>query len=242
MKSHAMPIFWAIMTALTVGFAGISAQAGEGWAHESEVALVTTGGNTETESYSAKQKTSYTESFNVYTITGRYLQTKTGGVETAKAWDAGVRYERTLSDAWSAFLGASAEADPYAGYIQRDNVDLGGKYFFIKADKQNFFSEAGYRSTKTYTAADNKRENFGRLYVEYAQSLNESLSLKYWLEYLPNFSNSNAYLVNTEPSLNVMLNSIFSLKTAYLVKYRNEVAAGAKKSDTTFTTSVVAKF
>ncbi|MBX3018745.1 MAG: DUF481 domain-containing protein [Bdellovibrionaceae bacterium] len=224
----------------------------QGWSNEAELALVTTSGNTETESYSGKQKTTYVQDLNSYVLSGRYLQTKTAGVETAKSWDASGRYERSVSTNWSAFLQYGAEADPYAGYIQRDNADIGGKYFIFKEDTLNLFTEAGYRSTNTQFAGAPAatppvpgtvtRENFGRLYVEYAQQLNETLSVKYWVEYLPNFTSSNAYFVNTEPSATVMLSSIFSLKTAYLIKYRNEVIPGAQYADKTFTTSIVAKF
>lgn len=224
----------------------------QGWSNEAELALVTTSGNTETESYSGKQKTTYVQEVNSYSLSGRYLQTKTAGVETAKSWDAYGRYERALSTYWSAFVQYGAEADPYAGYIQRDNADIGGKYFFYKEDTLNLFAEAGYRSTNTQFAGaptatppvpgSVARENFGRLYVEYAQKITETLSVRYWVEYLPNFTNSTAYFVNTEPSATVMLNSIFSLKTAYLIKYRNEVTAGAEYADKTFTTSIVAKF
>lgn len=238
----------ASLVFLTVGFA----EAKEGWGHESEVALVTTAGNTTTESYSAKQRTSYTKDANAYTLSGRYLQTTTNGLETAKSWDAGLRYERLISALWSGYVGYGAEADPFAGFIQRDNADIGAKYFALRQENRTLITEMGYRSTNTQFASrpaatppvvgSQVRENFGRVYLEYAERLNESLSFKYWVEYLPNFSNVNGSLLNTEPSLNVMLTSIFSLKTAYLVKYRNEVPAGAKNADTTFTTSVVARF
>jgi len=252
MTAPTLPLFCSLFALIAVQTFTPKATAAEAWGHESEVALVSTGGNTETESYSAKQKTTYTQEANSYALTGRYLQTKTGGIETAKSWDAGLRYERIISAMWSAFVGYGAEADPYAGFIQRDNADIGGKYFFYKEEGLNLFTEVGYRSTNTQFAAlptatppvagTVTRENFGRLYVEYAQNLSESLSVKYWVEYLPNFSNSAGYLLNTEPSVSVMLTSVFSLKTAYLMKYRNEVAPGAKNTDTTFTTSIVAKF
>lgn len=252
MFSFAMPVFWAAMTIVIVHLSAARALAVEGWSNEAEAAVVTTAGNTETESYSAKQKTTYTQEVNSYILSGRYLQTKTSGIETAKSWDASLRYEREISPLWSTFVAYGAEADPYAGFIQRNNADLGAKYFFIKSEKKNFFSELGYRLTSTYQAGDPAAtppviagpisENFGRLYLEYAQAWNEALSFKMWVEYLPNFTHSAASLLNAEPSVNVMLTSVFSLKMAYLAKYRNEVPTGAKNSDTTFTTSIVAKF
>lgn len=65
---------------------------------------------------------------NALTATGSYLRTTSAGTETAKAWDASLRYERIFSELWSAFIQQGAEADVYAGYVERDNTDLGAKY------------------------------------------------------------------------------------------------------------------
>ncbi len=215
------------------------------WAHESELGIVTVSGNTDSESYNAKEKTVYNFDQNAITSTARFLETKTAGVESAKQWEAALRYERILSDLWSLFTQHGAESDRYAGYTQRDNTDLGGKYVIIKSDTESLFSEAGSRYTKTLSAvgAATKYESYGRLYTEYSRKLNDSVSGKFWIEYLPNFTKSKAYLVNYEPSMTVMLNSNFSLKLAYLVKFHNEtLVAGEKKEDTAFSTALVAKF
>ncbi len=57
---------------LSVGF-NSWAQEKAPWSHESEAAIVKVGGNTESESYSAKQKTSLTRDKNLWVATGRYL-------------------------------------------------------------------------------------------------------------------------------------------------------------------------
>lgn len=214
------------------------------WTHESEVSIVNVDGNTRGEISSLKQKTEYKIDANALALTGRWIRVKTNDIETARAWDAALRYERALSELWSAFVGHGAESDEYSGYIQRDNSDVGAKYFIEKSDLINFFVESGYRYTKTYSVAGTVTHSNGlRLYTEYSHKPTTSVSYKIWLEYLPNFNDSEAYLVNAEPSVNVMLSQIFSLKTSYLVKYKNQLAvAGEKRADTTFTTSLVAKF
>lgn len=224
-------------------FSANTAVAANGWAHESEVSVVNTAGNTESESYAGRQRTSLTQDLNVYLLTGRFLLTKTAGKESANAWDAGARYERGLSNLWSVFLGYAAESDRFAGFDMRNSADVGGKYIIINDEQTNFFSELGYRLTRTRFSADRtETDNFGRLYLEYKRTLNDSVNFRFWVEYLPNFSRSNAYLANAEPSLNVMLSEVFSLKMAYLVKYKNEVLPNAKQTDATFTTALVARF
>lgn len=251
-----MRILTAAILFLSFGAWAQESAATKQWANEAEASVVQVGGNTTSESYSAKQKTSYKVDSNVVAIMGRYLQTRSGGTETAKQWEASIRYERELTQDWSAFVQHGAESDYYAGYIQRDNTDVGGKYYFSKTDENTFFTEAGLRSTSTIFApvapvtppATPKKEEAasylaGRLYVEYGTKINESVSAKAWVEYLPNFKDSDAYLLNYEPSFSVMMNQIFSIKLAYLVKYHNRtVAANEKKEDTTFTTALVAKF
>lgn len=239
-----------MMNRITVGCiflfsVSLHAQEKSPWAGEAELAIVQVDGNTTSESYSSKLKTSYHFDQNLLTLSGRYLQTRSSGTETAKQWDASLRYEREFSEKWSAFIQHGAESDPYAGYLQRDNTDIGGKYYFIKSDSLNFFSELGARSSKTTPPGTEKisYSTSGRLYAEYSGKMTETTSGKLWVEYLPNFNESEAYLVNYEPSISVMINQIFSLKMAYLVKYHNKtVAATEKKEDTTFTTALVSKF
>lgn len=212
--------------------------------HESEASLVQVTGNTKTESYSAKQKTTYAFDLNSFALAGSYLRTKSFSTETARSWDLSLRYERAISNMWSAFLQHGAESDVYSGYIQRDNSDIGGKYFVIKSEDRNFFAELGYRYIKTYTnMRTSDYTNSGRLYVEYSQLFNETVKGQLWIEYLPNFKESDQYQVNYEPSLSVMLSKVFSLKLSRLVKYQNVPPAGAsRKEDARFTTSLVAQF
>ena len=87
------------------------------WTHESELALVKVGGNTESESYNGKQKTTYTFDLNAVTAAGRYLESKAGSTQTAKSWDASLRYERILSDLWSAFVQQTAESDYFSANL-----------------------------------------------------------------------------------------------------------------------------
>lgn len=218
--------------------------ASSAWKNESELSAVMVSGNTDSQSTSFKQKTSYSFSQNTIVASGRYLATQTNGITTARAWEANGRYERALSTYWSTFASFGAESDIFAGYIQRDNYDLGAKYFFIKKTKTQLIGEAGYRYTHTYAIPPlNRYENFGRFYSQYSQKVGESAEGELWVEYLPNFSNSDAYLLNAEPSLSVALSSIFSVKMSYLLKYQGVIPAGfTEHLDTTYSTALVANW
>ena len=214
------------------------------WKNESELSAVIVSGNTDSQSTSFKQKTSYTFALNTLLARGRYLTTQTSGTNTAKAWEANGRYERSLSTYWSVYTSYGAESDFFAGYVQRDNFDLGAKYYIIKAKDREFVAESGYRYTATYALPSSHRyENFGRLYSQYTQKIGDNAEGKLWVEYLPNFTNSDAYLVNAESSVSVALSKVFSLKMSYLMKYQGAVPAGFREHlDTTYSTALVATF
>lgn len=213
------------------------------WTGEAEAGTIIVSGNNDSESYNAKAKTSFTEGRNTYVISGRYLKTTSLYVESARNWDASFRYEHALTDYLSVYLGQKAESDIFNGYTQRDSTDLGLKYFLTKTDEITWTVEAGIRYQVTNpTVGVNTFDNMGRAYTEYNHKYREELAFKYLLEYLPNLTTPDAYLINSEGSLNFMLNTTFSLKFAYLVQYQNVIPIGAKYATTTTTTNLVAKF
>jgi putative salt-induced outer membrane protein len=213
------------------------------FAAEAEAGTVMVSGNSESQSYATKGKASYVNGLDNYTASGHYIQITANGVESALNWDAGVRYDRQINNYLGAFLGYKGESDIYAGYLQRDSTDIGAKYSLIKEETLNWTVEAGYRYAKTQPRVGAPLyESFGRLYTEIHKDFDKKYTLKYWAEYLPNFTNTEGYQLNTEASLNIMLTSVFSLKTAYLLQYLNVPPAGGKHSTTTTTMNLVAKF
>lgn len=211
--------------------------------NESEFALVLTGGNSRTESNSLKHMTEYAWPSDLLRITGGYLRSEANDIENARKWSVGLRYERTLSESWSIFLGQSVEADPFAGYLQRYSSDLGAKYTFIKEKELTWFGELGYRFQRENRVAPPSLNNhMARVYTEATKAWNESVSSKLWVEYLPNFSNSSDWQLNTELSVQAMMSSVFSLKTGVLVKYDGLPVPGARNTDTVLTSALVAKY
>lgn len=219
-------------------------------AHESEAGVILTTGNSDTQTYSVKQTTGYEWTGNTVRFTGSYLLGKTSGTETAKKWDLGLRYERALFDSLSAFVGYQLDANPFSGTYLRHTVDVGGKYDLIKSETRVLLSELGYRVTAEKFTTDNGATSSGnltnhmsRLYVEYKEGWTKSFSTKVSAEYLQSYTNTKDYRFNLEPAASMLLSEIFSVKLAYLFTFRNVPAvAGKKQTDTTFTTSLVAKF
>ncbi len=212
--------------------------------NESEAGIASANGNTKTQTYTFKQLNDYKWHRNVVSFKSRYLNAKANGVETARYFMLGLRYEKQLSDHFGLFLGETFEKDKFAGIDKRLITDFGGKYRFIETEMTKFFSELGYRYMHE-ERLDNSRvySNYGRVYTEWEHKWNLNFSTKYWAEYLPNFTVNKDWQFNSELSMSAVLSSVFSLKSGILLRYDHAPAPGILyNTDTLFTTALVAKF
>ncbi len=212
-----------------------------------EASAVVISGNASNETYSAKTENTYAVSeFDLAKIFGKYVRSTSGGTESTKAWDAGLRYERIFTkDLLSAFLQHRAEHDPYNGvFIQRDSTDIGLKYTFIKTDSLNWFSELGYQNATTYVggAVDKTNGGFIRAYTEADYKISASTSTRLWVEHLSPLKTEDKSRTNAEVSLSVAMTDIFSLKTSFLINHNEAAVSPLKKDTTTWTTALVAKY
>lgn len=215
------------------------------YTNESELAIVQTGGNSEVQTTNAKTLNVYKWQLNQVKVGGHYTYGESNNGVSARNWDVSTRYEREISSHLSLTAGEVVEGNRFTGVKARYNSDVGAKYYFIKSDLKNFFSELGYRYAieDRYQPNPNTFDNKGRLYNELNHKVSETVQYKFWLEYVPNFTESKDYLINGEASITSILTSMFSLKVAYLGMYDNRPAfAGFKNYDYTTTTSLVAKF
>lgn len=230
-----------ILTAALVFLPAVHAD----FSNESEAGIVLTGGNSDTQSWHAQDTSQYAFDKNSLRFNGNYLAAKQNDLESAQKWSLGLRFERELAEKVSSFVAQSAEGDKFAGVLQRYNSDIGAKFFLAKREKDFTWDvEAGYRFTHEHTTnALLKDYQKGRIYSEAEKYWAATTSTKLWVEYLPNFTFARGWLFNAEASVSSALNSVFSVKTAYLLNYNNSPASPlARKTDTSFTTSLVAKF
>lgn len=212
--------------------------------NESELGIAAANGNTRTQTFTAKQLNDYKWDRNVLSFKSRYLNAKSADEETARYLMGGLRYEKQLSNHFGLFIGEMFEKDKFAGIEKRLSTDIGARYRFIESDTTKLFSELGYRYLHEERIDGSFAfSNYGRVYTEWEHKWNTSFSTKYWAEYLPNITDEKDWQLNTELSLSAVLNSTFSLKSGLLLRYDHFPAPGIiYKTDTLFTTSLVAKF
>ncbi len=212
--------------------------------NESELGIASANGNTRTQTYSAKQLNDYKWTNNVLGFRSRYLHAKANEEETARFFMAGLRYENQVSTRSGLFVGETFEKDRFAGIHNRYISDLGGKYRFFDTERTKLFSELGYRYMHEARIDDTKAfSQYARLFSEWEHKWNLNFLTRYWVEFLPNISRHNDWQLNSELSMSAVLSKTFSLKTGLLLRYDHLPAPGILyKTDTLFTTALVAKF
>lgn len=214
-----------------------------GLKNETEVSLIKTGGNSDTETYGLKSKGEYNFGKHVIALAGYYNFSQTDSITSKENWSLGAKYDQVFLEKLGVYLGEVVEGDRFKGISRRYNTDLGLSYVFIKNDKSNFKAETGYR----YTIDKNTlgiKENYSklRLFAEYDRQLTSTLKFKYWFEFLPNISESEAYSLSMEPSAEVVLAKELFFKVSYEWKYENLPLAGKAKADYAIKTSLLATF
>lgn len=218
--------------------------------NESEAGVVVTAGNAPTQTFNFKQANTYEWSGNLFKGSGSYLKSSTRDTETALTWSLGLRYERVLIERLNAFLGQSLESNRFAGFYQRYNSDVGGKYFLFKGsdatpkpeDDLVWSLEGGYRFTVENRSAEQVQQHYLRLFSDTVKNWSKTFSTRLWVEYLPNLSDTSDHQLNSELSANAALSEVFAIKVGYLVKYRTILLPPAtEKLDSQFTTALVAK-
>ena len=213
--------------------------------NESEFARVQTGGNSQVMTTNLKTTMSNKWELNQLTYGGHYIYGESGEKVSARNWDVNGRFEHQLTDHLSLSTGEVIEGNRFNGVKARYNSDAGAKYYYTRTDAKNIFTELAYRYTieDRYAPAINAYDNKMRIYNEINHKISETVQYRFWLEFVPNFTDRKDYLINSEASLTSILNSVFSLKVAYLGMYDNKPAqSGFKNYDYNTTTSLVIKY
>jgi putative salt-induced outer membrane protein len=219
---------------------------GKPWSDEAELSFVSTGGNTDVETLSAKNlyKLKFAESYTfVWKLEA--LNGKINDTLSAERYLTDLRLEYAFSERAYMYTGAGWLQDTFAGLDSRVNFSVGGGYRFLDGPESFFKLEAGANTVKeSYTAEEpDRRFVEGRLFGEYIYHFSEKNKFTQSLESLHEFSDSDRYRLNSETALTAALNNRFSLKISYQVKYNHRpVPDTLNKSDTVLSTAIVANF
>jgi len=212
---------------------------------EGEVSYVQTDGNTKVTSLAAKNlaKYKFTErllgSWKVGAVTA-----ETSNVKTAESYNTDLKldYQNTLR--LYSFVNAGWEQNKFAGVDEHVYGGAGLGYKFLDGPANFLVGELGVMYV-TDKYVDLAKDDYagGRAFAKYIYAFTEKNKFSQSLEYLNSFDDSENYKVNSETAVISALNSIFSLKAAYVVNYTNApIPATLKKKDSITTVALVVNY
>lgn len=214
------------------------------WNDIAELSLVDTGGNSDVKSTFLNNTLKYTHSESILSSWKlSILSSETDGKKTAEKYSTSYRVDFKITGKIYSIGDLLWLKDQFAGIEQRYRYSVGLGYKILGGPKHKLSTEAGLN----YTAEEylnNTGDDYmgGRLFVSYAYNFTEKNFFSQWIEYLPDFDDSENYIVNAETSLVAALNSALSMKTSYLIAHDAEPVPGNKKTDTKLAVTLVINF
>lgn len=246
-----------LLTSLALLLIGTTANAN--WKTDTELGIVLQSGNTQQENTFIKTNATKSVGKNSYNLTGSYINSsgETDGVTSrvAESATAGLKYTRTVSEKLGVLAGVLWEKNRFAGFDDRYSGDVGLRYNIVHSDTGDWslFNETGYRYRAQYghidgsDRGDKVESDFGRVYFETNKQFSKTSRFRFWVEGLYDFSDSDNYEVNFEPSIDVAIGEFLSgdnpakvsLKLAYTGMFDNVPALdGLKKFDSIVSTTI----
>ncbi|QLY24347.1 DUF481 domain-containing protein [Bdellovibrio sp. KM01] len=209
---------------------------------ELDAGVLAVTGKNDTQSINSNLDVQYDFDRNTLKVAGDYLNSSTEGVDSALHWTAGARYENEFITASRIYLDYYSEADPFIGYVQRNNEGLGYQYAIHKDSTVFWWAEIGYLHSDTNIV--NRTEVFeskARFASGVAWRFDTTWSLEGELEYLFNLTYANEDLMSYEFALTSLINSKFAIRTAYIMRHMENPYQGSRDQGTTML-SLVATF
>jgi len=211
---------------------------------EAEFSYVNTSGNSEVTTLSAKNKMIYKFTDKV---SGRWkfqaLNGKSDGKRDAEAYSMELRGDYAPTERFYNYVAANWLTDRFADIDYRYTYGVGSGYKFLTGPVHFLLAEAGLTYTLEKLIDDSDDEYLGgRLYTEYIYQITKDTKFSQSLEGLFDFERMRNYMLNSETALITSINSIFSFKTSYIVKYDNEPAKNSDNTDTILAAALVASF
>lgn len=234
-----------IISLLSLSFAAVSfaETATKPWKNESELSVVSSNGNTRSDSSSGKDTFTYKWTKTTMELIGGGMGARSNGQTIAEKYFASEKVSYSLSDRNYAFEKIAWDKDRFAGIKNRYDGTVGLGREIMKRPKDLLIAElgGGYTSEERY---NQKRNSFnsGRAYSKYTRTLSDTANFSQDAEYIQNFENPDDFRAKTETALIAALSVHFSLKVAYLWKHVGTPPAGFGRNDTTTSVSLIATY
>ncbi|MDD5773582.1 MAG: DUF481 domain-containing protein [bacterium] len=235
-------LLFSLVTLLFFVCADLSA-ADTAWKNNMEFSLLTTSGNTRTQSLGLKTETIKENPKFKFILNTGYFNAKTSGEETANNWLVKIKEEFSISGKLYLYDILGTESDKYAGFNYRYNAQGGLGYSLIKTSKDELKTELGidFKSEKRIDV-ESKDFTSGRYFLGYLHNFTEMTLLNTSADYLYDFSDSENWRSNGELSISAKLKENLSLNTGVSYKFANLPVTGKSKTDVLTATALMLSF
>lgn len=213
---------------------------------ETDLGISNSTGNSEYKTLSFKTRNLYRFDKQALVVGGHYTYGEANSLLNSQNWNFNVAYYKRINPNFSLIIGDTIEGNKFQQLRQRDNIDLGGKYYFIKKSQNQFNLQLGYRyTTEKYYESEYASMTLhkGRILAEWKRKVGKDSKAFLIGDYIPNFSVKKDWLAGFEFGLSNKINDLFALKVSYKYFYDNLPASPElKKQDGLFLTSFTISF
>lgn len=169
----------------------------------------------------------------------------------ANFWNAGLRGERRLTSRLGAFIATRFDRNVLQGISSRFEEGLGLDFKAIDATRDKLVFVLGasmFQQTLTPGSTSTFKGTYpaARLGADYKHLFSDVAFFQQTAEYLPNLSDTQSYLLNSESALVAPLAKSLGIKLSYVIRYnaqppvRDQVQL--KNTDTFFTSGLTYSF
>ncbi len=206
-----------------------------------------TNGNANTLSTNFGDKVKYTAKGWILSQDLAFFYGEADDKVNANFWNGGLRAERVIMKRLGVFAMGRFDRNVLQGVARRFEEGVGLDAKIVVAPKDKLSAQLGasaFQFTATPGSTATGKANYPalRLGADYKHNFSELAYFQQTGEYLPNLSDANAYLFNTESSLVAPLSKRLALKFGYLVRYNSAppVKSGVqlKTTDTFFSSGI----
>ena len=159
--------------------------------------------------------------------------------EDAKAYG---QFNRTITDRFYWLVASSIEYDKMAAIDYRWTVAPGLGAYLIKTDNTSLGVDVGPAYIRQKLADEEKDSANLRVGDRFDHNLTETAKIWQSAEYLADFEDFEAYLLNAEVGVEAALMGDLSLRVVLQDKYNSTPPEGLKKNDIALITALVYKF
>lgn len=201
---------------------------------DSQLGLIIQGGNTIDNTIAFNTVNSMVLKSEIFQLGGHYNYGWDESGLSSRNWDARFRYQRILKEHFNPFVAIIFEGDPFSGFKDRTNLDLGASFPF-KGYIFTWDLEVGYRYTAEKPTEEVERyQNKLRLHLEGKWNFGKTGEISIWGRYLPFLSDTQGdlsnYMFDYGTSIASYFTERFYLNLSFIGNYR-EIPLEERKSD-----------